>query len=139
MDQELKALLGRILGEIFRMQKLNKLPMSHESDAKIYGLIHGIESVIDESSSYLVTRRQEELLTGLLDSYTERPEEFKGYYTIELPNDLRRRSDTPIDRATAITLLTYLKGRGHYEDLIKRLDSSDSPGELRKIPDIDIL
>lgn len=138
MDDEMKVLLGRILGEILRMQRLGGLQIHREPDYKIYGLLNGIESVIDEYINPLVTNEQERILLETLNNYVDRPDEFIGYYTIE--NELRDRGfgDGPSARVAAIDLFTKFKAQGMFLNLIKNLDSEGSPGELRKIEDIDL-
>ena len=44
MDDEIAAFLGKILGEMYRIQK--KLDMPRPSDGEIYGLLNGIEPTI---------------------------------------------------------------------------------------------
>ncbi len=139
MDDEVKVLFGRILGEILRMQRLNGSQTYREPDYKIYGLINGIESVIDEYINPLVTNEQERILVETLNSYVDRPDDFEGYYTIE--NELRDRGfgDGLDARVAARDLFTKFKARGMFLNLIKKMDSDErTPDELRNIKDIDL-
>ncbi|MCB9681377.1 MAG: hypothetical protein H6733_07870 [Alphaproteobacteria bacterium] len=47
MDSETKLYLGRLFGEVFRMQKRLDPDMVQVSDANIYGLLNGMETAFD--------------------------------------------------------------------------------------------
>lgn len=138
MDDDLKIMLGRILGEIFRTQKRIEPTMCNVNDARIYGLLNGIESVINEfTNQNLITNDDEYLLSTALQPYFENPNEFKGYYRIE--RDLAGR-DQEINRGTAITLLKYYKAIGSFSppiEIIEKKIPGENPIELERTFDID--
>lgn len=125
-----QILLGKILGEIYRLQKNQDVPCGAE-EARIYGLLNGFESVIEEEleSIGFVSKEQLSHTVKVLNEIWNDPEEmgsFKGFYDIE--NDLQRGD---VDRSTAMRVLTYLDANNSFSDLISKMDSSDSPSECR--------
>lgn len=125
-----QILLGKILGEIYRLQKNQNVPCSAE-DSRIYGLLNGIESVIEDELEGIgfVSKEQFNHTTKVLDGIWNDPDElrsFKGFYDIE--NDLQHGD---VDRSTAMTVLTYLNADNSFTDLIGKMDSSGSPTECR--------
>lgn len=129
MDKQTKTVLGRILGEVFRLQKRAAVPTYDEGT--IYGLINGIESAIDKvfEESTLVPQSEVDTVAEILQPFFDDPAKlanFKGYYDIE--PQLKARG---IDRGTAIAILTYFQGRSMYTSVIEKMDSSDSPTECR--------
>jgi len=138
-DEFLKQFLGRILGEVLRVQK--KLDMNCPvSDGTIYGLLNGIEVAIDSTigTDGLITKKQHDDMVRVMNKTFNDPEQmakFTGYYDIE--DDL---SAAGIDRGVAIELLTYWFNKGSFVDMIRKMDSSNSPGECRtfKLDEFDV-
>ncbi len=123
MDVELKAVLGKMLGEIFRIQK--HLDMPRPADHVIYGLKVGMEHVLDEQLSF-ISQSQYNSVCEILNRYIDNPEALSGFYVIE--DELKNRG---VSRDVAIVILTYLKLCGSYIDVIERLDSDNSPMQCR--------
>lgn len=107
------------------------------SDSKIYGLINGIEEAIDEEvfespfseTQRKITKNDLKFVYDVLDEYMgENLNSFKGYYTIE-----RRLEEYGIDRAKAIKIFTYLKLSSRYCELIEKMNSMDSPIEVKDL------
>ena len=131
MEREIKLFLGHILGQVYRLQKHIDPKLVDVSDADLYGLLKGIESVSDELLESLVgyESRKVDAVVEVLTAWQNDPEKhaaFKGYYDIQ--KDL---ADRGVDRMAAIVILRYLRASNRFEDLIARMDSTDSPGELR--------
>lgn len=129
MDSETqnRILLGKILGEIYRLQRRLEFPAADA--ATIYGLLHGFEHVINEEleSVGFVSESQINAATGVLSKYFDDPEKcdkFNGFYDIE--SELSR---VGVDRATAIRVLTYFKANDQFTTLIHKMNSSGSPIE----------
>ncbi len=129
MDKEIKIFLGKILGEVYSLQKDNQ----EISEATIYGLKNGFEFVIDEeiSSNYKINNHDLEEIKKILDPIfydSQKLKDFKGYNDIE--HELEQAG---IGRVKAILLFTYFSKKGAYKELIEKLDSEFSPLELRGI------
>lgn len=126
MDKETKKFLGRILGEILRVQK--EQGICCESNETIYGLLNGFEHVLDEviECPKGISKEQVNAVGKVLDPYFLNKKELTGFYDIE--NELQKQG---VDRGEAIEILTYFKAGGHYEELFPKFDSSNSPTECR--------
>lgn len=126
-----KVLIGKFLGEIYRIQKRINPRIRTVSDATIYGLINGVEEAIDQELNSIKLISQEKLskLRDVLDKYHNDENELKnlqGYYDIE--DDL---NEVGISRWEAITMLSYLKAGNRYEEVINKFNSSSSPVECK--------
>lgn len=122
--------LGKLLGEIYRLQRRTDTPCS-ASDATIYGLLNGFEEVAEEELERvgLVTKEQVNHAATVLDTVWSNPEKmknFRGFYDIE-----HELADGGVDRVTAMKILTYFKANHSFQDLIAKMDTSGSPGECR--------
>lgn len=107
------------------------------SDSRIYGLINGIEEAINEEvfrspfseTQRIITKDELKFVYDVLDEYKgENLNSFKGYYTIE-----RKLEEYGIDREKAIKIFTYLKLDSRYYELIEKMNSIDSPVELKDL------
>ncbi|MDL1982319.1 MAG: hypothetical protein LWX02_12835 [Deltaproteobacteria bacterium] len=134
MDQELKRALGFLLGQIYRVQKRineNDSDICPVSGSTIYGLLNGIEPVIDENlpTNMAVSEDDINAVADVLQPYFDDPEklsEFTGYYQIE--PELESRA---VSRLKAIRILTYFKSGGSFTNVIEKMDSANSPSECR--------
>lgn len=130
MDGDTKKLLGKILGEVFRLQTAARVPCS-ASERTIYGLLNGFENVTDEVLESIgeVTNEQISAVMDALEPYDQDPAKlagFRGFYDIE--NTLKHNG---VDRGDAMRILTYLRANHQYTDIIARMDTSGSPAECR--------
>jgi len=130
MDTETKLFLGKILGEVYRMQKRAEVPVPVADDT-LYGLLNGFEFVIDEMLADLghVTHEQLSAMEEVLDRYYKDPvalANLKGFYDIE--DELKQRG---ISRGKAITLIKYFRAGEHFTAVLDKFDTSNSPGEVR--------
>ena len=97
----------------------------------IYGLINGIEVVIDEEleKTELIQKDFYNTLSHTLSEINRNEKErneFRGYYDIE--NKLGWEHS---ERGKAHVVLTYMKSMGRFVELINKMDSADSPDEMR--------
>ncbi|MBH8609109.1 hypothetical protein [Thermoactinomyces sp. CICC 10521] len=140
MDRETKILFGKLLGEIYRVQKYMPNNVCHVGDQTIYGLLNGMESVIDEEIEKIgfISADDQKNLEDILYKYYQDEnllEQFIGYYQIE--NDLKKHG---ISRDKAIRILKYLYADGRYTNVIDKMNSNGSPVECKKfnLDDYDI-
>ncbi|MBI5070369.1 MAG: hypothetical protein HZB56_19205 [Deltaproteobacteria bacterium] len=129
MDGDTKKALGKVLGELYRLEK--KLGLSYPSDETIYGLTRGFEEVLDSelTGHEGVTADEVSRVIEVLNPIWKdkaKLDAFKGYYDIE--HDLEQRG---ITRSKAIKILTMLQARGQFHSVITKMDTSNSPGECR--------
>jgi hypothetical protein len=132
MDLDTKLFLGKVLGEIYRTQKHMEGVVLPVGDAEIFGLLNGIEEVVDKeipNTEYISNQKIKDMDSILrqIETKDEGLTEFKGYRDIE--RDLEEKG---INRGEAITILTYFKVKNYYYNIIKKMDSSDSPCECRR-------
>lgn len=132
MDQEQKLFMGRILGEIFRIQKRMEPNFCGVNDSTIFGLINGFDTVIDEQLRLMGNITDEEVTKAadVLAVYFKdeaKLQALKGFYDIE--HDLAKLG---IDRSKAIQIFTYFKLDNSFTDVIEKFDSSGSPTECRR-------
>lgn len=132
MDRELTLALGKILGETIRLQKRVDPEMVQISDSIIYGLLNGFESVIEQQLTVNdpVTADDINAMADILNPYhidREALNSFRGYYDIE-----GQITERGISRIKAIDILTYFKVNGQFEEVINRMNTSNSPGECRR-------
>lgn len=128
--EENKLLFGKLLGELYRIEKKVGMPCP-ATEAQIYGLVNGFENVIEEELESLGYISNEKLTTviNVLTPYWEDPQKlasFKGFYDIE-----HQLSQRGIDRGEAKRILKYLYANGQFIEVIEKMDSSDSPCECR--------
>lgn len=122
-------LLGKILGEIYRLQRNADMPCC-ASDEDVYGLLNGFENVVEEQLGR-VTKNQFKVFEKLIQKFDVPEDERKeprGFYAVE-----KQLAADGVDRATVIKLLRYYKATGHCDHIVQEFDTSNSPGELRNI------
>lgn len=119
---ETKFMFGRLLGEIYRLQK--RLDMCKASDATIYGLINGIEEIVDsELKSDVITYGDCNAVAGILRQYytdIEKLNNFSGFQQVE--NDLR---DIGIGRLKAYKIFTLFYAERRFVELLDKMNSND--------------
>lgn len=131
MDTDTKRLLGKILGEIYRIQKASDIPCA-ASDSQVYGLLNGFEDSISEvlEEIGIISSEKVQIVMDILEPIWADPEKlsnFKGFYDIE--PDLKNNS---VSRIEAIQILKYLKANHQFEEIIAKMDTSNSPMECRR-------
>ena len=102
------------------------------SDARIYGLLNGVEEAIDEEIEKIgyVSNRDISAVCDVLDEYYQdwdKVSKLDGFYEVE--DKLRNKG---IGRSKAIRILKYLYASNRYNDLIDKFDSPKSPVEAKK-------
>jgi hypothetical protein len=133
MDKDIKILLGKILGEIYRIEKRTDTACP-AINAHIYGLLNGFEYEIEEELNTIgfISKEQVDVVTDLLDGIWNdaiKLENLKGFYDIE--NELSQKG---VSRAAAMKIFRYLNAENRYEDLIIKIQHSTmSPSELKHL------
>jgi hypothetical protein len=132
MDKETATFLGKILGEIYRIQRDSDQMSCGASDSQIYALRNGFEHAAREELERVgyVSEADLKSVMDVLDPIwldKTRLEKFNGFYDIE--DDLKEKG---VDRYTAIRILRYLYSNHQFVELIKKMDSSGSPAECRR-------
>jgi hypothetical protein len=131
MDKDTKRLLGKLLGEVFRIQKALPIPCS-ASEEQIYGLLKGFEITVDDLLIEVgdISSAKVESVTNVLEPIwadSQKLNSFSGFYDIE--HDLAQLG---IDRGDALRILTYLKASGRFIDVIDKMNSGNSPAECKR-------
>lgn len=129
-DQLTKVAFGKILGEIYRLQRASGVPVPVDQ-GRVYGLLNGIEQAIDEelTSVGFISNAQVLHAQVVLDKYfydEDKLDAFEGFYDIEA--ELERGG---VDRSVAIPILTYFLASRRYVDLIEKMNGSGSPIECK--------
>lgn len=124
-----KYFFGKLLGETYRTQRRLNIPTAGE--ATIFGLLNGIETVVDKELTNIepITKEDISNTCDVLDKYfldLEEFEKFDGFYTIE-----HQLEEVGVSRWKAIVIFQYFKANNQYVDLIKKMDSFNSPSECR--------
>lgn len=140
MKNDNKLVLGKILGEIYRLQKSSDDSLCQVSNGQVYALLNGFEHAVDEELEMIgfVSAKKVEHVMDILDRIwidKERLDSFKGYYDIE--HELTAKD---VDRSEAIRIIKYLKANDQFLEVIEKMDSSGSPTECRrfKLTDWDV-
>ena len=131
MEKESSVLFGKILGEIYRVQRASDVVVCPASQGRIYALLNGFEGAVERELEVVGTisdTQVKAVIDILLAVWQDknRLNHFKGYYDLEA--DLQRRN---ISREQAIKIFTYLKANHQFVDLIERMNSSHSPSECK--------
>lgn len=134
MDTDTKLFLGRILGEVYRIQEHTEGMTCNATQAQIYGLLNGSETIIDgilRETPLLEDAKFKSVIDVLNEYFSGEEKDLKGYYSIE--GDLNARN---VSRSEAIVILTILKSRGQFTDEISKIEKGHSPMECSSF-DID--
>lgn len=131
MNTEQKLFLGKILGELYRIERANESIACPASSAQIYALLNGFEHAIDHELEMIghISHEKLKAVMDILDPIwmdRQKLDNFKGFYDIE-----KELEEKGVDRVAAIAILTYLKANNQFTEVIDKMDSSDSPTECR--------
>ena len=131
MDQQTRVLLGKVLGEIYRIERRIQSMPCPADDSQVFGLVNGFETAIDQEleSIGFISSDQVDAVADVLEPIFLDPEKlkkFKGFYDIE--SELESGG---VDRAMASVILTYFNLKSRFSNVISKMDSSDSPTECR--------
>lgn len=132
MERETKLLFGKILGEIYRIQRATENISCPASNSQVYALLNGFEDAVDEEIERIgyISKDNVKAVMDILEPIwidKDKLSKFKGFYDIE--RELQRNG---VDRPTAISILKYLKANHQFQEVIDKMDSSDSPSECRR-------
>lgn len=131
MEDDVKRMFGKILGELYRTQRM-LAKQSPTIDAHTYGLLHGFESSIDEELASIgwITGHEENAAGEVLDEYFSdqtKLDSLKGFYEVE--DKLEARG---INRSKALRIFKKMMASHQFESVLRKFDSTHSPGELRR-------
>lgn len=131
MEKENKILLGKLLGEIYRLQKNTDIPVG-SSAGQIYGLLNGFEGAIDEELEMIgfIPQQQVDAVGSIMDEIYVNPDKmnaFKGFYELEPEFEA-----AGIDRGQANKIIRYYYASNRFTELIDKMDTSGSPTESRR-------
>jgi hypothetical protein len=129
IDQN-KVLLGKILGEIYRIQSRMDIPHGL-SKKTIYGLLNGFEVEIEDilQSMGYVSSQQVKAVINVLDSIRSDPQklnEFKGFYDLE--EEVNARG---VYREELMSILTYFNANGEFPEFIEKMKGQHSPAQCK--------
>ena len=130
--QDNMRLLGKILGELYRIQNRSEFIPCAVSESHIYGLLNGFERSINHEIERIGFISEDELSTveEILDEYFDdenKLEKLNGFYDIE--GNLKDRG---IDRSKAIAIMTYLYADHRFTNVIDKIKSGHSPIECQR-------
>lgn len=133
MDRETKKAFGLIMGDLYEIKSLLKNVKPNKDI--LYGLKNGFEEVIDEAidATWWISKDDVSNASKILNAYfkdSTKLAELKGYYDME--EDFLAVN---IDRIKARYIMKYFYIRHQFTSVINKMDSSDSPQELRGILD----
>lgn len=129
-DPQTKVMFGKILGEIYRLQRSAGVPVPVD-EGRVYGLLNGIEQAIDAelSSVGFISNAQTDHAQDVLSVHFNdagKLAEFEGFYDIET-----QLESGGVDRGDAIPILRYFLASRRYLELIEKMDGQHSPSECR--------
>ena len=132
MEKETKILFGKLLGEIYRIEKRLSENVCSASEGQIYGLLNGFEIAVDEELEMIGFVSNEDIANvgDVLEEIwidKEKLEKFKGFYDIE-----KKLSSLGIDRGQANKILRYFRAGDRFIEIIDKMDSTNSPTESRR-------
>lgn len=118
MDSELKLVLGKMLGEVYRIQRAQGI--CQISDSRIFGLLNGIEEEVEAEINGLesISKSQVEVVRDYLTPYYNKEIDLE-----ELPSFLHARLELEregISHSDLIIILKYLKSKNSYVEEIDR-------------------
>ena len=132
MKDKTQLLLGKILGEMYRIEKRLDGVACPVSDAQIFGLLNGFQNCIEEELEMIgyVSNEQYEAVINVLDEIDLDPiklDAFTGFYNIE-----PKLKALGVDRSQANQIFRYLYADGRFVRVIDKMDSENSPIESRR-------
>ena len=103
------------------------------SNARLYGLLNGIEREINLEAQEIGFISEEKVLAveNILIEYLKdknKLENFKGYQDLE--EQFKQKN---IEKSAAITILKYLYTQNRFSSIIEQLDSTNSPIEFQNL------
>jgi hypothetical protein len=125
MDLTTKLFFGKILGEIYRLQKNTEEMDCTATQGQIYGLLNGFEESIDEQIAMIghITKEDVAKVSDILEkTWLDEAKVlyFKGYEDIEA-----ELKEAGISKHKAYRILKYLHANKEYVDLIEMMVSDE--------------
>ena len=132
MDRNIKKVVGLFFAELYEIKALlKKEKLGKKEKGYVFALRNGFENVINDiiDEEWWVSKEDEKIVAEILDRYFLDSEELKkltGFYDIE--PELNSKG---IDRMKALTIMQYFNSRGSFSQVLKKMDSTNSPQECR--------
>ena len=134
MDNHTKRLFGKILGEIYRVQCLTNPTVSRQPNkAKIFGLLNGIESVIDDVLDDIgfISTAKVKAIADILEPICNDP---GGLKTFDWYCDIEGKlSAKDVNKGELSVILKYFKANGQFDEAITKIESGNSPLEYHSL------
>lgn len=128
MEKELKLALGKILGEVYRLQIQAEPNIASTSGATAYGLINGFEETINEQLENLkeITSIDVQKVRGVLQPIFDDPNRrISGSYEFkQLKYDevWQQANSKGIEEAKFTIVLNYFMANDEYVGLLKAIE-----------------
>jgi hypothetical protein len=125
MDKQM-ILMGKILGEVYRLQKNLSPNHCKVGDGTIYGLLNGFEDTINDELTHIgfISETQMKVVHDVLAPYFRNDRELKGFYDIEY-----LLQENGVSRTDFIKIATKLTLENRYTELFKKFNTDSSPAE----------
>jgi hypothetical protein len=115
--QQTKLLLGKVLGELYLFRRrMDAIRAGDVEDSKIYGLINGIEHVIDAEIPTPITDSQYRAAQDVLKQFDNGQRTPLEYHEVEPL--FRHRG---MDAGVAVTILKHIALEGRFSEVLRRM------------------
>lgn len=120
MDKELQLTFGKLLGEMYRIQK--EQGIARVDDGRIFGLLNGVEEAISSelNGTPFISNEQIEIVSDYLSPYWSQEKSLDELSDLSMRMDLERKG---INEGDLYIILKYLKSTGRFEVEIDKLGS----------------
>lgn len=129
MDRNTKFALGKILGEIYKIQRHLNIPVPLH-DYEVYGLLKGMEDVVDMRIQNIEYISQDKIdrVVSVLNKHFQNPGQtnLSGYFAIK---DELEEGGFEIAQGEAVSIMQYIKAQHSFEDIIDGLHLNLEPIE----------
>lgn len=132
-EQKTKILFGKILGEIYVLQKMQDPEDCRVSDGVVFGLLNGFERVVDDQIKNVgfLSSEKFEAVEQYLDQFYRSDTEMTvasihGFYQIE-------HEIQSVSRDELIAILKFFKADGKFLEAILAIENGDSPVEANDL------
>ncbi len=115
MDNETKMFLGKVLGEVYKLQYNLNPDNCTVGPERIYGLINGIENAVQaELPTDFINMQEIRQIEDILHPYLYEGKPKPSFLGLKVEAEKEM-----IDEGKLITILTYLKANGQFSNLIQ--------------------
>jgi len=121
MEQSLKMFLGKVLGEVYKIQYDNDESKCSVDKAKIYGLLNGIEPVVNSIMNEIdiITQDDIKIVTNILEPIFRDINIYEKYGGFHIMlNELEKQG---INKSKSLTIFTYLKSNCQFVNFFDKI------------------